>query len=109
MSPQSRSCPSSNPPGTFTVLHPSGEPSPSIGFHFPVSSIAFFTTAAYDEERGIVSDYDLRQTAIRKIVLKNAAKSVFLFESYKLGKRMLHTLCRKEDATAVLISKGDTQ
>ena len=66
--------------------------------------LAFFTTAAYDEKTGVISDFDLRQTAIRKLVLHNAAKSVFLFEGYKLGKRMLHTLCRKEDATAVLVS-----
>ena len=71
--------------------------------------LAFFTTAAYDEKSGVISDFDLRQTAIRKLVLQNAAKSVFLFEGYKLGKRMLHTLCRKEDATAVLVSKGDAQ
>ena len=68
--------------------------------------LAFFTTAAYDEENGIISDFDLRQTAIRKLVLKNASKSIFLFESYKLGKRMLHTLCHKEDATAVLLTDG---
>lgn len=64
--------------------------------------LAFFTTAAYDEQSGVVSDFDLRQTAIRKLILRNAEKSVFLFESYKLGKKMLHTLCTKKDAYAVL-------
>ena len=67
--------------------------------------VAFFTTAAYDEESGLISDFDLRQTAIRKLVLKNARQSIFLFESDKLGKRMLHTLCRKEETTAVLVSR----
>ena len=64
--------------------------------------LAFFTTAAYDEESGVISDFDLRQTAIRKLILKNAEKSIFLFESYKLGKKMLHTLCNREDAFAIL-------
>ncbi|MBE6656598.1 MAG: DeoR/GlpR transcriptional regulator [Ruminococcaceae bacterium] len=69
--------------------------------------LAFFTTAAYDGESGVVSDFDLRQTAIRKLILKSAAKSIFLFESYKLGKRMLYTLCEKKDAFAVLTTKGE--
>ena len=64
--------------------------------------LAFFTTAAFDEESGVISDFDLRQTSIRKLVLRNAQKSIFLFESYKLGKRMLHTLCRREDTFAIL-------
>ena len=35
-------------------------------------------------------------------VMQNAAESVFLFEKDKLGKKHLYTLCRKEDATAVI-------
>lgn len=64
--------------------------------------VAFFTTAAYDEQTGIISDFDLRQTAIRKIVQKNAKQSVFLFESYKCGKRMLYTLCKASDAVVLV-------
>ena len=70
--------------------------------------LAFFTTAAYDEESGIISDFDLRQTAIRKQILAGAKKSVFLFESYKLEKRMLYTLCRKEEVSAVLVLRKKT-
>ena len=66
--------------------------------------VAFFTTAAYSED-GIVSDFDLRQTMIRKLVMANAKENVFLFESDKLGKKLLYTLCRKEDATAILLAK----
>jgi len=65
--------------------------------------IAFFTTAAYSED-GVISDFDLRQTMIRKIVMKNAKENVFLFESHKLNKKHLYTLCRKEDATAVIFT-----
>lgn len=64
--------------------------------------VAFFTTAAYDAETGIISDFDLRQTAIRKLVLKNAKKSVFLFESYKCGRRMLYTLANRRDVTVLV-------
>lgn len=63
--------------------------------------IAFFTTAAISHD-GVISDFDVRQTAIRKLVMKNAKKSIFLFEKEKIGKKLLYTLCNKEDAFAVL-------
>lgn len=65
--------------------------------------IAFFTTAAYSED-GIISDFDVRQTMIRKILMKNSKKNIFLFESYKLNKKFLYTLCHKDDVTAVIVS-----
>ena len=48
---------------------------------------------------------DLRQTAIRRLILKNAEKNIFLFESYKLGKRLLYTLSHKNEVSAVLLSQ----
>lgn len=66
--------------------------------------IAFFTTAAISDD-GIISDFDLRQTAIRKLVMQNAKQSIFLFEKDKRGKKLLYTLCRTEDATAVLMTE----
>lgn len=63
--------------------------------------VAFFTTAAISED-GIISDFDLRQTMIRKIVMQNAKQNIFLFESEKRGKKLLYTLCHENDVTAVL-------
>lgn len=63
--------------------------------------ISFFATAAYSED-GVISDFDEKQLYIRKIMLKNSAQSVFLCEKNKIGKKMLYTLCRSEDVTAVL-------
>ena len=63
--------------------------------------IAFFTTAAYSAD-GVISDFDEKQLFIRKIILKNSAQRVFLCEKNKIGKKMLHTLCRGEDLTAVI-------
>ena len=65
--------------------------------------IAFFATAAISED-GVISDFDLRQTMIRKIVMHNAKESVFLFERDKYGKKLLYTLCHEKDATAVLFA-----
>lgn len=66
--------------------------------------IAFFTTAAISED-GVISDFDIRQTSIRKIVMKNSKQNIFLFERDKLGKKYLYTLCHKDDATAVIMTE----
>jgi len=65
--------------------------------------VAFFTTAAYSQNDGIISDFDIRQTMIRKILMKNSKKNVFLFESSKLNKKLTYTLCTKDDADEVII------
>ena len=64
--------------------------------------VAFMTTAAYSSD-GIISDFDIRQTAVRKQVIKNAKQTVFLFESSKLNKKLTYTLCTKEDVTEVFV------
>ena len=66
--------------------------------------VAFFTTAAISND-GVISDFDLKQTIIRKYIMENAKSNIFLFEKEKFGKKHLHTLCRAEDATAVLSIK----
>ena len=71
--------------------------------------IAFFTTAAYDDGTGVISDFDLRQTALRRVILAGAKASVFLFESYKRGKRMLHTLAYAGDVTAVITTDAPSK
>lgn len=66
--------------------------------------VAFFTTAAISDD-GVISDFDLKQTMIRKCVMKNAAKNIFLFEKEKFGKKQLHTLCTVKEATAIITDK----
>ena len=63
--------------------------------------IAFLTTAGISNE-GVISDFDLKQTAVRKIILKNASKKVFLFEKEKIGKKFLYTLCDKKDGVEII-------
>ena len=64
--------------------------------------VAFFTTAAYSEEDGVISDFDLKQTSIRRIIMKNSKKNIFLFEKNKCNKKLLYTLCRAEEANAII-------
>ncbi len=63
--------------------------------------VAFFTTAAISHD-GVISDFDLKQTMIRKLVMKNANKNIFLFEKEKFGRKNLYTLCTAKDATAII-------
>ena len=64
--------------------------------------IAFFTTAAISFD-GLISDFDLKQTSIRKIIMQNSKRNVFLFEKDKVGKKYLFTLCHKDDVDAVVM------
>ena len=68
--------------------------------------VAFMTTAAYSCD-GIISDFDVRQTAMRKIIMRNSVKAVFLFEKNKIGKKLTYTLCRKEDENVTVLLVGD--
>ena len=55
----------------------------------------------------MISDIDLKQTTIRKYMMENAQKNVFLFEKEKFGKKHLYTLCTAEDVTAILTADGE--
>lgn len=63
--------------------------------------VAFLTTAGISNE-GLITDFDIKQTAVRKIIMKNANKNVFLFEKDKVGKRFLYSLCDKTDDIEII-------
>lgn len=64
--------------------------------------IAFCSSLGITED-GRITDIDAQQTAIRRIVLKNSARTVFLFDSTKRNKTYPYTLCHTEDTAAVVI------
>lgn len=66
--------------------------------------VAFFSAMGLSED-GIISDPDIEQTSIRRIIMDNARKNIFLFEKNKLNTEYLYTLCRKDEADAVIISE----
>ncbi|MBQ8415995.1 MAG: DeoR/GlpR transcriptional regulator [Clostridia bacterium] len=70
--------------------------------------VAFFTAQGFSEE-GVISDSDIEQTSVRRIVMRNAKKRIFLFEKTKLGKKYLHTLCSAADADEVILCDGGGQ
>ena len=67
--------------------------------------VAFFTTKGLSQD-GIISDPDLCQTAVRYSIMKNAKKSIFLFEKEKIGKKYFHTLCRADSVDGIILADG---
>lgn len=65
--------------------------------------LAFFSSQGYMPQDGIISDTDLRQTAVRKKILKNADQSIFLFEKNRLGQKFLYTLCKVGEDMVVIV------
>lgn len=64
--------------------------------------LAFFSVKGISED-GTISDEDIRQTAIRKIVMQNAQKKIFLFDSSKRNKKFFYTVCSAEDADEIFM------
>ncbi|MBE6643971.1 MAG: DeoR/GlpR transcriptional regulator [Ruminococcaceae bacterium] len=64
--------------------------------------VAFMTTAAYSKD-GVISDFDIRQTAVRKRVIKNTKETVLLFEKNKLDKKLTYTLCTKDEVSKIIL------
>lgn len=65
--------------------------------------VSFFSALGLSAD-GIISDSDIEQIAIRKIIMENSGKNIFLFEKNKLDKKYFYILCRENDADEVLIS-----
>ena len=51
---------------------------------------------------GMISDNEIAQSAVRRVVMKNSRESVFLFENNKLGERYAFNLCHSDDVTEVI-------
>lgn len=64
--------------------------------------IAFLTTSGLSDD-GVISDLDESQTAVRKAVMENSKKNLFLFESGKLHKKFPYTLCRTDMADDIIM------
>ena len=54
------------------------------------------------DSHGALTDSTIHENAIRRIMMKNSKKNVFLFESSKLNKKLPYTLCRGEDVDVIL-------
>ena len=64
--------------------------------------VAFFSALGISDD-GLITDLDERQTAVRKAVMENAKKKLFLLDHSKQHKKFLYTLCRVEDADEIIM------
>ena len=64
-------------------------------------SIAFFSTQGISDD-GIISDSDAAQTAIRRVVLQNSARNIFLFDDEKMHKLYRYTVCRAGEVDEII-------
>jgi len=68
------------------------------------SNLAFFSCQSLNSE-GVVSDCYEEENEIRKKMIKNTDKSVFLCDSTKLNRNSAHILCGINDVNAVVCDK----
>ncbi|MBR5156490.1 MAG: DeoR/GlpR transcriptional regulator [Clostridia bacterium] len=63
--------------------------------------LAFFSAMGLSED-GIISDPNIDQSMIRKIIMKHSKKNIFLFEEGKLHQKYFYTICHKNDVDDVI-------
>lgn len=66
------------------------------------ADVAFFSAMGLSED-GIISDPDIEQSMIRKIIIKHSKKNIFLFEESKLNQKYFYTICHQSDVDGVII------
>ncbi len=65
------------------------------------ANVCFFSAQGVDAD-GNVSDQSEAETALRRKMLKNSQKQVFLFDSSKYGKRFAFRLCNLAEVSIVI-------
>ena len=70
------------------------------------TNVCFFSAQGVSEA-GIISDQSETETALRKLVIKNARKQYFLFDDSKYGKQFTFKLCNVENITGVITNSQE--
>jgi len=72
--------------------------------------VAFLSCLGLSED-GRVTDVDPQQTGVRRRMMKNARKTVFMIDSTKFGRIYPHTLCREgdEDVAIITVSQNNPE
>jgi DeoR family lactose phosphotransferase system repressor len=65
------------------------------------ADICFFSSQGITDE-GIITDFSEDETRLRKCMLANAKKKIFLYDQSKLGKQFLFKVCSQDELTAVI-------
>jgi DeoR/GlpR family transcriptional regulator of sugar metabolism len=65
------------------------------------ADICFFSSQGIDEN-GVITDFSEDETRLRKCMIQNSKRSVFLYDRSKFGKRFLFKVCSVEDIDQVV-------
>jgi len=65
------------------------------------ADVCFFSSQGITED-GLITDFSEDETRIRKCMIANAKKSIFLYDHTKLGKRFLFKVCTTEELSYVV-------
>ncbi len=65
------------------------------------ADLCFFSGRGVSAD-GIITDSSYEETAIRRVMLKNAEKCYFLCDSSKLGKKYMNRICSLDEIEAIL-------
>lgn len=65
------------------------------------ADIMFFSTQGITED-GQITDFSEAETQLRREMLKNSEKTVYMFDSSKLNKKYLFSLCRAENVDKII-------
>ncbi len=52
---------------------------------------------------GLITDSNAEQTAVRRIVVKNAKRAIFIFTENKYNKKEMYTVCKSDDVFKVIL------
>lgn len=63
--------------------------------------ISFFSSLGLSED-GTISDSDIAQSSIRKIIIEHSAKSIFLFEQSKMNQKYVYTVSHRTEIDDII-------
>lgn len=66
-------------------------------------NIGFFSSSGLLPDKGLITDWDEEQTAVRKAAIKNTAVKIFLFTDEKINKRQLYTVCSNTEIDEIIM------
>lgn len=68
------------------------------------ANICFFSLQGISED-GIVSDYSELETTLRKLMIKNSQRAVYICDSTKIGKKFAFKICDSKDIEVITNKK----
>ncbi len=65
--------------------------------------IGFFSSSGFLPDKGIITDWDQEQTAVRRAAIHSTKVKVFLFSKGKINKNQLYTVCSKDEIDEIIV------